>query len=464
MNPRITLAEGASQYKQLCALSFPIILQNLITFSLGMIDTFMVSQLGNTAMSAVTVANAPAFLLISVVFGIQSGLGILVSQYWGKHDIDSINRSLGVAIYTGLGISLTLALLFFFFPIKIMDLLSDSHEMSVLGAPYLKIIGFSYVFNMLSSCYVSVQRSIGNPGFGMKVFSFSTVLNGFLNYLFIFGSFGFPRLEILGAAVATLLSRISEVTVCLIYSLREKQVPIRPEYILHPGRDMVQKFFKYSVPVTLNETAWGLGNSVLIVILGYTANSVEILAANSVTGNLNRLLLVVSMGFGASTAVIVGKAIGEGTLQEEVLALSKKLLRFTVLVGCGLAAAALLLLPTFFQPVIFPLFKLYNRAADIATAMAITSFVTIPLHAFTMAALTGVLRAGGDVMWGTILDLGPQWLLAVPLTALTALILKTDYWPICIAMQIECVLKVPFCLLRVNSGKWIHDVTTRPTQ
>ena len=157
-------------YRRLWQLSLPMILQHLITFSLGLIDTFMVSQLGNDAMAAVTAANVPVFLLMSIVFGVQSGLGILVSQYWGKQDHAAISRAM--ASFFGMGLSLVLALLFFLFPVPIMDLLSNDHHLSLLGAPYLRIIGFSYLFNMFSSIYVGVQRSVENPGFGLKLYGF----------------------------------------------------------------------------------------------------------------------------------------------------------------------------------------------------------------------------------------------------------------------------------------------------
>ena len=128
-------------HKRLWMLSLPDILKNLITFSLGLIDTFMVSQLGNEEMAAVTAANVPVFLLISIVFGVQSGLGILVSQYWGRGDLKYISRALGVACILGTAISLTTALAFFLFPVPIMDLLSNRHDLSLLGAPYLRIVG-----------------------------------------------------------------------------------------------------------------------------------------------------------------------------------------------------------------------------------------------------------------------------------------------------------------------------------
>ena len=453
------LKQPRAFYERLFRLTAPIALQNLITFSLGLIDTFMVSQLGNREMAAVTTANVPVFLLISIVFGVQSGVGILISQYWGKKDMENISRAMGVAAYLGVGIAAVLGAAFFLWPVEIMDLLSNKHELSVLGAPYLRLIGFSYVFNMLSSIYVSAQRSVENASFGMKLFGMSTVINTGMNYLLIFGKMGFPMLGVEGAAVATLLSRVAEFAVCLFCALRSRTMPLYLAAFFRPGWEMFRRFVKYSSPVLCNELLWGLGNSMLTVILGYTVNSVEYLAANAVMGNLNRLFLVVCFGLGAATAVIVGKAIGEGQSHDEVMKLSRTLLWVTILVGAVLAVIALALVPLLFQPVIFPLFKLYDQTARIATAMAVTGFASIPLHAYAISAVTGVLRAGGDVFCSAALDICPQWLAALPLTALFALVLNASCWWVAAAIQAESLIKVPLCALRIQKGKWIHDVT-----
>ena len=446
-------------YERLFRLTAPIALQNLITFSLGLIDTFMVSRLSNEAMAAVTTANVPVFLLISIVFGVQSGVGILISQYWGKKDMENISRAMGVAAYLGVGIAAVIGVVLYRWPVAIMDLLSNNHELSVLGAPYLRLIGFSYVFNMLSSIYVSAQRSVENSAFGMKLFGMSTVINTGMNYLLIFGKCGFPMLGVEGAAIATLLSRVAEFAVCLFCALRSRTMPLHLKAFFRPGWEMCRRFIKYSSPVLCNELLWGLGNSMLTVILGYTVNSVEYLAANAVMGNLNRLFLVVCFGLGAATAVMVGKAIGEGQSHEEVLELSHTLLWVTILVGAVLAVFALALVPLLFQPVIFPLFKLYYETARIATALAVTGFASIPLHAYAITAVTGVLRAGGDVFFSAVLDIAPQWLAALPLTALFALVLGSSYWWVAAAIQAESLIKCPLCFFRIRRGKWIHDVT-----
>ena len=453
------LRRDRSFYRYLARLTAPIALQNLITFSLGLIDTLMVSQLGNKEMAAVTTANVPVFLLISIVFGVQSGVGILISQYWGKKELENISRAMGVAAYLGVGIAAVLAAAFFLWPVEIMDLLSNKHELSLLGAPYLRVIGFSYVFNMLSSIYVSAQRSVENSSFGMKLFGMSTVINTGMNYLLIFGKAGFPMLGVEGAAVATLLSRVAEFAVCLFCALRSKVIPLDLKALLRPGWEMLRRFVKYASPVMGNELFWGLGNSLLTVVLGHMTISVEFLAANAVMGNLNRLFLVVCFGLGAATAVMVGKAIGEGQSREELMALSKTLSWVTVVVGTVLAVIALVLVPLLFQPVIFPLFELYDLSAHLATTLAVTGFACIPLHAYSISAVTGILRAGGDVFWSTALDLAPQWLVALPLTAVLALVLDADPWFVSLAIQAESFIKCPFCLWRVRSKKWIHDVT-----
>ena len=448
-------------YKYLIALTAPIALQHLITFSLGLIDTFMVSQLGNKEMAAVTTANVPVFLLLSLGFGVQGGLGILVSQYWGKRDMKNISRAIGVALFIGTGIVLVLAILFALWPVQIMDLLSNEHELSVLGGPYLRIIGFSHVFGMISSVYISAQRSVENPNFGMKVLAFSTVLNTVLNYFLIYGKWVFPAMGIEGAALATLLARVAEVLICVIYALRDKHMPIDIRAMLSPGVEMVRRFVRYASPVVLNEAAWGFGNSLLTVILGYTSISVEFLAAYSVTGNLGRLFLVVCFGLGASTAVVIGKAIGEGQSHEEVMDLSRCLLLFSILVSAGIALIALLLIPIFFAPVVFPLFKLYDQSAAIAVALAVTAFAGTPFHSCAITSITGILRAGGDTGWAAALDLLPQWLVGIPLTALFALLIDggSHYWLIAIAIQCDSIVKLPLCLWRTRKDVWIHDVT-----
>ena len=446
-------------YRRLFFLALPLILQNLITTSLGFVDTFMVGLLGSDQLSAVTAANAPIYLIQVIIFGLMSGLTILVSQYWGKQDIASINRCMGFAMYAGLAISILMAAVLFFFPSQVLLLVTDNRTLIEMGAPYLKIVGISYIFNSVSSVYVSMQRSAENPSLGMKVFAASMLLNTFLNYCLIFGKFGAPALGITGAAIATLTSRIVEFLLVLLYAAFSRRVPLMPSLLFRPGKATARSFAKYATPVLFNETMWGLGTTVMTSILGHMANSADMLAAYTIMGNIDKFTTVSCFGVAGATAVILGKAIGEGTNKDKVYDLSWCLLIVSFMLGLGLAVVLAFALPFVFIPYLYPLFGLSELATQAAATLCVVYLILLPLKSFDISNITGVLRAGGDVRMATIIDLCPLWLVAVPLAALTALVLDAPLPLVCIGIYSENICKMPLGIIRLRSRKWINDVT-----
>ena len=446
-------------YRRLWTLAAPMILQNIITTSLGFADIFMVGLLGNAEMAAATAANVPVFIIQVVIFGFQSGMAVLVSQYWGRGDTDSINRCLGVALYAVTGFSTLLALITFLFPAQVLRLITPNEELVDLAVRYIQIVGFSYIFNGISSIYAGIQRSTEYPKFGMLLFGVSMCVNTFLNFVLIFGHFGAPAMGITGAAVATLTSRVVEFVIAAVFALSSRRLPLRWSCILRPGRAIVRSFLTYSTPVVCNEAMWSIGTSMLTVIMGHMANSQDMLAAYALIGNIDKLSTVVCFGLAGSAAVIVGKEIGQGHSRERVYEVSWTLLLVSMLVGGAVMALLLVLLPTFFRPVLFPLFQLAPGAAEAATYLAVVYAVFMPMRAFDITNITGVLRAGGDARVASLIDIGPLWLAAIPLMALAGLVLDAPTWVVCIAMQAENLLKCPIGLVRFHSRKWINDVT-----
>ena len=206
---------GAAFYRNVARLALPILLQNLCTTLLGLIDTFMVGALGEAPLAAVLVANIPVFVIQLVIFGLQSGSSVLISQFWGKGDTESINRVIGLGCYVAGAISLAFASVMFFLPEQLMGLLTDNQELVPLAAQYARIVGFSYIFNSLTGVYVGAHRSMENPKLGMIIFGVSMLTNAFLNWVFIFGNLGAPALGVVGAAVATLSARVLEFVIML---------------------------------------------------------------------------------------------------------------------------------------------------------------------------------------------------------------------------------------------------------
>jgi len=448
-------------YRRVWALSLPLILQNLITTSLGFVDTFMVGLLGQTELSAVTAANSPVFLLQVIVFGLISGLTILASQYWGKGDTDAINRCMGVTLYAGLGLSGIIALVMFCFPTQVMTLVTNNPTLIAMGAPYLRIVGLGYIFNAVTSVYVGAQRSAENPMLGMVIFTASMLLNTFLNYVLIFGKFGAPAMGITGAAMATLLSRIAEFLMTLLYALRDRRLPLNFPLILRPGREIFRSFLRYATPTLFNETFWGLGTTMMTIVMGHMVISEEMLAAFAIMGNIDKFATVACFGLAGSTAIVVGKHIGEGRPREEVYSVSCCLLILAVALGGTVAVVVAVLLPTVFIPFLYPLFHLEGLSLEIAVTMCIVYILYMPLKAFDITNITGVLRAGGDSRMAAIMDLTPLWFFAVPFTALCGLVWNAPVWLICFASYSESILKVPCGIARLRSRKWINDVTRR---
>lgn len=445
-------------YRRIFTLALPVVLQNLITTTLGFMDTFMVGLLGSEEMSAVTVANTPIFVMQILLFGLQSGSAVLISQYWGKGDRENINRVLGIGLYAAGGVSVLFALLVFLAPERVLYLITDNARLAALAVPYLRIVGFSYVFDSLASIYIGMQRSTENPTFGMAVFMTSTAVNTLGNYILIFGKLGAPALGVAGAAAATLLARILEFVICAVYALRDRRMALLPRRILRPGAEIFRNFVRYSTPVLANETLWGLGTSMYTVIMGHMAISTDIISAYTVAGGIDRVVMAAQFGVAAAAGVIIGKEIGMGN-REGVLGVGRALCFLAFCVGLGVCGVEQALYWTLLRPYLLPLFHLPAAAAALCTTLICCYSCAAPLNSFATTLIVGVLRGGGDVRASLLIDILPLWCATIPLLALTALVLRAPAAVVCAVMVSESILKLPFGIRRLRSSKWVHDVT-----
>lgn len=445
-------------YKQVFTLSAPIVLQNLITSALGMADTFMVGMLGEAPMAAVTLANIPLFVVQLFIFGVQSGSSVLDSQYWGKQDMEAINRVLGVAIWVALAISSIFAAILLICPVQFLGLFGNQADVIELAAQYGSIAGLSYVCSAFTMMYVAAYRSMERPQLGMYILVASMLLNTFLNWVFIFGNLGAPALGVRGAALATLIARMMEVTVVVLHMMKNRFFRIRLHLLLCPGTDMARRFLRYGGLVIFNETTWGLGSSVFPTIMGHMEGSTEILAAYTVAGNMDKICMVVSFGLAATASIIIGREVGAGRPQQ-VRSVGAAVC--TLALMCGTAIGLMLVLfARFLAPAwVFPLFKMSGRSASIAVMMMTVQAVVRPLRDFNSVAIVGVLRGGGDVRMATIIDTTPQWFIAIPAAILLGSVLRLDILWVYLSMTLEHFVKFLFGLHRIRSDTWIRDLT-----
>ena len=254
-------------YPKLLSLALPILLQNLITNSLGLVDTFMVGTMGEGPLAGVTLANIPVFVVQLMMFGIQSGSSVLISQYRGKGDTQAINRVMGIGMYAAGAIGLTFALIMGFLPTQFMGLFGTDAAVVATAARYARIVGWSYFFDSFVQVYIGVHRAMGNPSRGLVILGASMASNTFLNWVFIFGNLGAPRLAEEGAALATLLARVLSCSIAVGWAVLDKRFKLSPALLFRPGREMTRRFIRFSTPVMCNETFWGLGTSLFPTIM-----------------------------------------------------------------------------------------------------------------------------------------------------------------------------------------------------
>lgn len=445
-------------YRNVFALMIPMILQNLITQTVSLTDALMVGMLGERFLAAMPVALVPLFVVMIFTFGVQSGLGVLVSQYWGKGNIEVINRVLGIALYVTIAVTISVALVLNLFPYNILGLVTSDKGLVAIAVPYARITSFSMALNSISLVYLACHRSMENPRLGAIVLSISAVFSIFWNWVLIFGNLGFPALGIQGAAISTLCARTLEVIIISVHAFLNSRFRVKLKLLIKPGLVITRDFFKYALPVLINEAFWGIGFMMFPVIFGHMTGAQQILAAYSLSNNLDRLFAVALFASAGAAAIIVGREIGAGR-KDRAKSAAKALAVLGLILGFLSGIMLMLAQHTVLGPLVFPLYDLSGEASHNAFIMLTIVAISLPLRAVTFSVGLGAFRGGGDVKAFMYIDVGTLYLISLPIAAFTGLVLGLSLEIVYSSILIENVIKTAIIILRLRSGKWIHDVT-----
>lgn len=438
-------------YKSVMALVVPMALQNLINVGVQSADVVMLGWVGEISLSAASLAGQIQFLMTLIFFGIASGASVLTAQYWGKNDVRTIEKVIGIA----LRLSMSVAILFFigatFFPDNIMRVFSPDPRIISEGTGYLRIAGVSYLFMGFTNLYLIIIRSVENVIISTVVYGVSLVTNVTLNAVFIFGLLGAPAMGVRGAALATTIARGVECLIVLIYALRNPVIKIKFKDIFASNPQLFKDFSRYSMPTTVNEILWGGAITANAVIVGHLGASA--VAANSVSQVMRQLATVVCFGIGNASAVMLGKTIGAGK-KELALDYSHKFMKLTGIAGClgGMVILAL-------RPFIITGLKLSDEASGYLSLILLIQAFQVIIGAFNTTLIVGVFRSGGDTRVGLLIDVMVMWFITIPLGAVGAFVFK---WPVEVIFMIllaDEILKLPLALLRYKSRRWLRDVT-----
>lgn len=455
-----TLRRPIAEYAALFALMIPIILQNLASSSLGLADTLMVGALGQNELGGLNQANTVFFVLQLFTFGIQSGGSVLIAQYWGKRDIGTINRVMGMSFYISFAFTMITSTAIFLFPHEIMSLTTNDPALIDCAARYSKVVAYSFVLNSLTLVYIGAQRNAENSKLGMIILISSMLINVFLNWVLIFGKLGAPTLGLEGAAYATFISRVCEVIMVVIYALFiDKKLPLMPKYLLRPGRLIATDYIKYATPVVLNETLWGFAYSMYAVIFGHMKGAADIVAAYSITGSLERIMLVLCAGVGTAAAVIIGKQIGEGKTRDEVVNTGNWLLELSVVTGIITAVFPLLTDIFLLDSVVFRVFRVSDAAEGIVHMMMVVTAVRVIFKTYNYMCIVGVFRGGGNVKAAMLLDVIFMYCWAIPACLVAAFVFDASITTVFLLAVSEDAAKAVVGGLLLRRGDWVRNLT-----
>ena len=411
----------------------------------------MVGQLGSVEIASVGLGNQIYMLLNMVLFGISSGGAIFIAQFWGKKEKSGIWKMEGVMFSFSMVIALIFTFASVFFPKFLIGLYSKDFHVIEIGARYLRIVAFSFPFFAMSFAFSMALRSTEHVKLPMVATMISLVLNAILNYLLIFGIGFFPSLGIVGAAIATCISRIVECFILFIVAYSKKyEVASSVKNLFSFTFFEVRKFIKIAFPVIINEAIWGLGTSMHSLIMGRT--STEAISAFNITGTISQITWVFFIGVGNAAGIIIGKKIGEGN-ETEARKYANTLSWFMPVMAIFIG---LLLIPiSKFLPFMF------NVEANIlvqAKMMLMILMCCYPLNAFNMCWVVGICRAGGDTVFAAIIDVCFMWIIAIPLAACVAYFTNVQPYIIYICLLSEQIFKAIVGFYRIKSGKWLHNV------
>lgn len=439
-------------YKMVISMVIPIALQNLINVGVQAADVLMLGKVSETVLSGASLGGQISYIMTLIFFGTTSGATVLTAQYWGKQDISSIEKILGIALKIALLVSALFMVAAILIPEYLLRIYTSEPDVIAEGVKYLRIVCFSYLMMAVSMVYLNVLKSMERVVIATVCYAASFVTNVVINALLIFGIGPFPELGIMGAAIGTVCARAVEVFIICIYG-SNKKVPVRFrwKYFLRMDKVLLKDFIIFSLPVVLNELMWGLGTSMNTAIMGHLGKSV--VAANSVAQVVRQLVTVVSFGISSVAAIIIGKTIGQGEMKAAKV-YGGYIVKITIVIGIVAAGIVLLI-----RPILMSQMELTQQAQEYLSMMMYVMSYFVICQAYNTTMIVGVFRGGGDTKFGLILDVTTMWCCSILVGALAAFVWKLPVVIVYMILMGDEVIKVPLSTWRYKQRKWLKDVT-----
>lgn len=439
-------------YSTLLKLAIPIVIQNLITSSINMVDTVMIGKIGEVEIAAVGIANQYFFLFSLLIIGITSGAGIFISQYWGQKDKENIRRTLGISLISSIIFSVFFTIIAFAMPDTIMRLFNRDPYVIELGSQYLKIVSISYVFTAISLVFGVSSRSVEDTVAPMLVSIIALLVNASLNYIFIFGHLGLPAMGVKGAALATVIARIVEAIALILYIYTKKGVlAAKWKQMLDLNKRFIQRALRTIIPVVINDMCWAL--AMIIYAIAYGHLGTKAMAAVQITTTIQNIFMVFTFGLAGGAAVMIGHQVGAGNISEGQ-EYTRRFIKLSAIVGLFIGIILALSAPT-----VLSFFNISEEVYNSALKILYITSLIMSVKVLGVVIVVGILRGGGDAVHALKVEAFTMWGVGVPLAFLGSFVFKFPVEIVVLLVGLEEVAKVVFTIKRLKTSEWIRQVT-----
>ena len=438
-------------YRQMFKLAIPIIIQNLLSAAVNSSDVIMLNYVGQSAISAVSLAANYSNILFMVYYGLGTGASLLCAQYFGKKNMQAIHAVEGIALRFSFAISALVALAAFTMPQRMLLLFTSDQELIAIGSSYIRIMGITYLCWGVTEIYLAILRSIGRVTISMALNMLAFGLNILLNAVFIFGLFGAPKLGVTGVAIATASSRLIQLIACVIVSLLSKDVKLNPAYMFIRSKTLLNDFIHLSLPALGNDLSWSVAFSMYSVILGHLGT--EAVAANSLVTVVRNVGSVFCFAIASAGTILLGRVMGQEEL-EKSKSYASRMLKMTVVAG---AVGGVIVLAV--TPFVLRFASLNDTAMHYLKYMLLINSYYIMGSAVNTALIAGVFRAGGDTKFGLICDTIDMWVYAVPLGFFAAFVLKLPVLWVYFLLCTDEFVKWPWVIRHYRKREWAKNIT-----
>ncbi len=458
---RRSLIGDRSFYEKVIAIVLPIIIQNTISNVVSLLDNVMVGRVGTLEMSAVSIVNQLLFVFYLCIFGGLAGAGIFATQYAGAKDDDGVRYCFRIKWLIAAAMLVLACAIFLLIPQQLIGIYlaegtSPEHMQSTLGfgLEYLYIMLIGLLPFAVSQIYASTLREVGETRVPMIASIAAILINLVFNYLLIFGKFGFPKLGVAGAAIATVISRYVEMLIIVAYTHVKASAFsfIKGAYAhAYVPAKLLKDVFKRGMPLLVNEFFWSSGMAVLLQC--YSVRGLDVVAACNITSTVSNLFKVVFLSMGNAVAIMVGQALGADH-PDEAKDTAWKLMAAAV--ASNLVMSTLLFA---LSPVIPQIYNTEPHVRHMAMEMLWVVAAMMPFYSIAHCCYF-TLRSGGRTIMTFVFDSGFTWGICVPVAFALANMTALPIVPLYLAVQSLELIKVVIGTYLVHKGVWINNIVS----